>query len=471
MYEIPKLKKMNTKFNMSSMTVKNHSNNIEAQIFTKFKANKNILPKMNKKTSVVNIKSLDKDLFKKLNMNTFGSAQKRMNVQQKFSLLGDKDKDGVPNIYDCNPFNKRKQGGDIDTVTRPENDEDKIDVKQLEKYGEEQTLADQTLAEQAVQVLKKKDETEIAEEKQPKYKVEYSEQFVPHGITNKLEYARQHPQAALRNVAVSTVEGTEAALQYGKKVLQFTGGAAKEAGSAVRPVAEDLLGLPTQKEVEAKKLTEQQRKLDAVLNYQTKKALLEKVNSLPAKDLQKLYSEQQNKLRKGGMSLGGLEPKRQSALDKISPKTEKIHQGFSMGSGGSPYSLEGAARLPQRQPYGSVVQQSLTSGVQRVTPTLMSQRPTLVSGMEIPRQSTLIPQRSPDDIALQQLKQQPVQQNQPVVIQQQGVVEDNGPPPGKPEMLPDGRIWSPNSKKYVRYIRPKYVKHKPRVIVQQVQAQ
>lgn len=56
------------------------------------------------------VKDYKQDFFNKANMRPDLSANHRMQQQRGLSLFGDRDGDGLPNIFDCDPLDKNKQG-------------------------------------------------------------------------------------------------------------------------------------------------------------------------------------------------------------------------------------------------------------------------------------------------------------------------------------------------------------------------
>lgn len=131
------------------------------------------------KPSAVNFKGgvnkVEEMMGSKTTFRTDILARNRMSQQRGLSLFGDEDKDGVLNIYDCNPRNSHEQGLLHKAVNLvqgkgfKEDEQVKEDIKNrdIERYKEEDRKAELKAFEQAEREKLKKTEVEakIAKEK------------------------------------------------------------------------------------------------------------------------------------------------------------------------------------------------------------------------------------------------------------------------------------------------------------------
>ena len=401
--ELFKLKKSNQEiYKMSKLNTT--KNSIESKVFSKIKSSKFNMPKI------------------KMNVNQ--DAWTRVNQQKGLPMFGDKDKDGVPNILDCWPLDKKRQG-----FTH------KKEIDGLEVYNKEEPKINNT-------------------------KVEYIKGFKPQGALNIVKYYKQFPEELNKEVNKAWDENVKTAkeifvgtdtnkpkkglLQSGYEVLQDAG-----------VLKSDLQKLKEQKEIE--RIQNMSPEEQQMYNYMRQNS-------------KNISQYQSTKLKKGKYNrtsnLDNIQfmPQQRSKTDII---TSNVRQGFSLTSGGTPQNLVMASHVPQRQPYSNVVYAATQTKQPSVRPTLMSKgqsaRPSLISGMEIPTQVTLMPGRQifPDTQAVQQMHQITQQQQIQEVQQPQVITTEQNIQEQQPQVTSDSKVVSPYSKKLVTYIRGKYTKHKP----------
>lgn len=435
---------------------------IKSNIGTINKSKKTTKPNTNIKkvfsTGIQKANNFEGMLKSGIKTNLFQSAQKRTKAQVGLSMFGDYDKDGVPNIFDCDPRDFRKQA---------------VIHSELGKMDTSTTIADK--AEQNIS------------ESEPKQEVQYIKGMKPR-VTSLHKYYKQHPDELVKDLS-------QTAKTVGSEIWSATKTGAKEIVGAGKEIAQEtgLIDRKPESDINIQLQNRQDKDIQKMIQEQVKQKLQNKDTQLTSQDL-KILSElaskknvpttikteqtqlQRLKSGRGNLSTNvmNLSPGVEAALPGSKQSWEQRARSGLRITGASPSNLTMAATVPQRRPYGMIVGETIATpktsyNAQYMASNLLTTKPTLITGQEIPQTPTLL---TGTPIQQSQITSQPtyippVQSAPPTQIQTIGTYDDSSPPPGKPAIDEQGRIWSPKSKKYVMYPRGPYKKHQKTVIVRQ----
>lgn len=470
---------------------KNTSNNGFVDKF--FKVNKNKAVDINKffvnPTANMNVLG---NLQQHIMRNPVGIATQRVKQQRNLSLFGDYDGDKVFNLLDCQPLNRKRQGPENNTEEFI-GDEDLKD-REASMYALEEELAREEAGQKNQKLIAGLTDEEAmtaAELKLAQTRGAItSEQQARELAAMDIARKRGARDVAWRQQYASM---QDAERQMGREALATE--VAREQVS--KPGWMQAIGMPTWKEYKEKKLLQQQTREEAQRMAYTKaepelyrkQMELELARQYP-QEYELAYAKGTYKRDKKGKLVKVKEPKGTAARASSAMVTAASAFGgggamggadaasyrmasmMGGGSGGGFGAMIGG--VGSGMGFGAMVEPVTGSGFGAMTGSMPSgmgmtqmlgQQP-VGTGMGMARMvgqapsgsgfayMAGLPQPSVPEPVATQMPMQPTSMSQPVAP-----VQYNASPQQETPSSTEGKIWSPHSKRYVRYPRGPYKKY------------